>query len=471
MKTYQDWLKVADKSDKERMAFVFAAIEDYKNSDEYKYAVTAQTYYDGKNEVIENFKKMLYNAFGEAVPDMVSANHKIAEGFFKRDVVQATSTLLSNGLTWNKNKGNKTLGKSFDRVICKLHRWAQIAGVSWGFFNKDHVDTFKATEFFGLKDEEDGMVKVGIRFWQLDSKKPLRAVLYELDGYTGYIRRTGQNDEIYTSKRQYKETINSTIADGEEIAGGENYPAFPIVPCYVNENHQSELVGLKSTIDAIDLIQSGYCNDADANFIFWLVTNAGGMDDLDLVEMVDKLRKIHAANLDGDQQIQMQTVEQPYMSREAILNRLEKKLYKDAMALNTYDLASGAVTATQIIAAYEPLNEKLDLHEEQLSEFIERLLEVAGIEDEATYNRSLVVNQAEMIDNYLKSALYLDEDYVTEKIMTVLGDKDQVATVLKRRAEENLKRLTGGNNTQGNNEPEGEDEGEGEGEQTPPSEE
>ena len=463
MKTYQDWLKVADKSDKERMQFVFAVIEDYKNSDEYKFAVTAQTYYDGKNEVIEHFKKMLYNAFGEAIPDMVSANHKIAEGFFKRDVVQATSTLLSNGLTWANGVGGKTLGKSFDRRICKLHRWSQTAGVSWGFFNKDHVDTFRATEFCGLKDEEDGMVKLGIRFWQLDSTKPLRAVLYELDGYTGYIRRSGKKPEIYTPKRQYKETINSTPADGEEIAGGENYPTFPIVPCYVNEQHQSELVGLKNTIDAIDLIQSGYCNDSDANFIYWLVTNAGGMDDMDLVEMVDKLRKVHAAQLQGDQKLEMQSVEQPYLSREAILNRLEKKLYKDAMALNTYDLASGAVTATQIIAAYEPLNEKLDLHEEQLSEFIERLLEVAGVEDEATYNRSLIVNQSEMIDNYLNAASYLDDEYVTEKIMTVLGDKDQVKTVLKRRATKDLQRLTGGNNP---NNDTGEGDGNTEGEQT-----
>lgn len=444
MKTYQDWLKVADKSDKERMAFVFGVIEDYKNSDEYKFAVTAQTYFDGKNEVIEHCKKMLYNAFGEAVPDMVSANHKIAEGFFKRDVVQATSTLLSNGLTWANGKGGETLGKSFDRKISQLHRWAQIAGVSWGFFNKDHVDTFKATEFFGLKDEEDGMVKVGIRFWQLDSIKPLRAVLYELDGYTGYIRRNGKDDEIYTPKRQYKEIITSTPADGEEISGGENYPTFPIIPCYVNEQHQSELVGLKNTIDAIDLIQSGYCNDSDANFIFWLVTNAGGMDDIDLVEMVDKLKKVHATQLSGDQKIQMQTVEQPYLSREAILNRLEKKLYKDAMALNTYDLASGAITATQIIAAYEPLNEKLDLHEEQLSEFIERLLEVAGVEDEASYTRSLIVNQTETISMVLNSALYLDDDYVTKKILTILGDKDQIDDVIKNKAETDIKRLAGG---------------------------
>lgn len=446
MKTYQDWLKVADKSDKERMAFVFGVIEDYKNSDEYKYAVTAQTYYDGKNEVIEKVKKVVYDAMNNAIPDLLSANHKVADNFFKRDVVQATSTLLSNGLTWANKQGGKTLGKSFDRQISKLHRYAQIAGVSWAFFNKDHVDIFKAKEFIGLKDEEDGMVKLGIRFWQLSSTKPMRAVLYEMDGYTGYIQRPSKKAEIYSPKRAYKVTVNSSEIDGDEIAQGENYPAFPVVPFYVNEEHQSELVPLKATIDAIDLIQSGYCNDIDEmNFIFWTVTNAGGMSDEDLVTMLDKFRKLHAANIDQDVNLQSHTIEQPYQSREAILDRLEKKLYKDAMALNTYDLASGAVTATQIIAAYEPLNEKLDLHEEQLSESLERLLEVADVEDEATYNRSLIVNQSEMIDNYLNAAQYLDDEYVTEKVMTVLGDKDQVKTVLKRRATKDLQRLTGGN--------------------------
>lgn len=453
MKTYQDWLEVAEKSDKERMDFVFAAIVDYKNSDEYKFALTAQSYYDGKNETIEKAKNFIYNATGKAIEDDVSANHKIGDNFFKRDVVQATSTLLSNGCTWSsKDKaGGKKLGKSFDRRLCKLHRWAQIAGVSWAFFNMDHIDTFKATEFFGLKDEEDGKVKAGIRFWQLESTKPLRAELYELDGYTGFIRRIDKAPEIYAAKRAYKVTINSTVADGEEIAGGENYASFPVVPLYANEEQQSELVGLRNTIDAIDLIQSGYCNDTDdMNYLYWTVVGNGGMDDADLIQVLNKLRKIKAANLDNGNELQPHTVDMPYLGREAILDRLEKKLYKDAMALNTYDLASGAVTATQIIAAYEPLSEKLDLHEEQLSDFIERLLTVAGVEDEATYNRSLIVNQSEMIANYINSAPYLDDEYVTEKIMTVLGDKDQVQTVLDRRAATNIQRLTGGTTPQGN---------------------
>lgn len=455
MKTYQDWLEVADKGDKERMNFVFSAITDYKNSNLYKYALTAQSYYDGKNEVIEKARKIIYNSLGQAVPDVISANHKIADNFFKRDVVQATSTLLSNGCTWASKtaEGGKALGKSFDRRLCKLHRWSQIAGISWAFFNKDHIDTFKATEFFGLEDEEDGMVKLGIRFWQIDDTKPLRAVLYELDGYTGFIRRIDKAPEIYSPKRAYILKVNTTEADGDEIDSGINYPAFPVVPLYANEQHQSELIGLKNTIDAIDLIQSGYCNDTDEmNFLYWTIVGNGGMDDADLIEVLDKLRKLHAANLNNNQELQPHTVDMPYLSREAILDRLEKKLYKDAMAMDTYNLASGSVTATQIIASYEPLRQKLDLQEDEVSDFIARLLTVAGVEDEATYKRSLIINKGEEIDNYLKGAEYLDDIYITESIMTILGDKDQIKTVLERKAVEDQNRMTNGGGNLDNNE-------------------
>ena len=38
MKTYQDFLEVAQKSDRDRMEFVLAAINDHKNSDLYQQA-------------------------------------------------------------------------------------------------------------------------------------------------------------------------------------------------------------------------------------------------------------------------------------------------------------------------------------------------------------------------------------------------------------------------------------------------
>jgi hypothetical protein len=156
------------------------------------------------------------------------------------------------------------------------------------------------------------------------------------------------------------------------------------------------------------------------------------------------MRKLHAAQTDGDQTVTPTTVDVPYASREAILERLEKQLYRDAMALNTYDIANGAVTATQIEAAYEPLNEKLDAFEAEISDFIMRLLAVAGVEDEPTYTRSIIVNKTEEITSIVNSALYLDDQYVTEKIMTIMGDKDKVEDALDAQARIDVQRMTGG---------------------------
>lgn len=445
MKTYQDWLKVAERSESDRMDFVRSAIQNHKESVGYKRAKIGEEYFAGQNTTIKRYEKILYNAKGQAVPDYVSANHRISTRFFFRDVTQANAVLLGNGISWKVGKGGKSLGEDFDRVIIEAGRVAQCEGVSFGFYNNGSVDVFKLTEFVPLFDEEDGALKAGIRFWQIMDDKPLRATLFELDGYTEYIWIKGQGS-VKQEKRSYIVSKKVSVADGEEIYDFKNYPSFPIVPCYANQLKESELTPIRATIDAYDLIQSGYANDIDdANIIYWTISNAGGMDDGDLVKMIDKLKKLHAAQVDDDQTLTPHEVEAPYNGREAILERLEKTLYKDAMALNTYDIASGAVTATQIQAAYDPLMEKLDIYEAQISDFIKGLLEIAGIEDEPTYTRSIAVNKGEEIQAILAGALYLDDDYITEKIMTILGDKDKIRMVQDKQAEIDLKRLSGGN--------------------------
>lgn len=446
MKTYQDWLKVAGGTERERMAFIKALINEHKASDIYKQAIIAEDYFAGQNTTIKRYEKMLYNARGQAVPDYFSANHKVASRFFYRSVMQANSTLLGNGITWDSGAGAEALGVDFDRKIIKVGRNAQVGGVCFGFYNNGRVEVYKITEYAPLYDEEDGALKAGARFWQVATDKPLRATMFELDGFTEYQwDKDHAEGFVKQEKRPYIIIKQQSEAFGEEIFDFRNYPSFPIVPCWASETKQSELAPIRATLDCYDLINAKYANDIDdASLIYWSITNAGGMDDVDLVEFIDKMRRLHAAQTDADQQVTPTTVDVPFEGREALLDRLEKQLYKDAMALNTYDLASGAVTATQIEAAYEPLNNKLDAFETEISDFIKRLLTVAGVEDEPTYTRSIIINRTEEITTVVNSALYLDDEYVTEKIMTLLGDKDQIEDVLKRQAAENIQRMTSG---------------------------
>ena len=447
MLTYQDLLAVGE-SESARMDFIKKAIADHKNSEMYRIANDAEQYYKHKNVTINMYRKILYTVTGKAVPDNWSANFKMASRFFYRFVMQENQYLLGNGVSWGDENTKSRMGTAkypFDTQLQKIGRNAIVHGVSFGFFNLDHVESFSLLEFAPLYDEEDGSLKAGIRFWQIADDKPMRATLYELDGYTDYIWRVSNKDgEVLNAKRAYKLKLKGTDAEGVQIYDGENYPSFPIVPMWGNPEHQSEIVGIREQIDCYDLIKSGFADTVDeASIVYWTLTNAGGMDDVDLARFVERLKTVHAVKVDDAVQADSHTIDVPYESREALLKRLEGDLYKDAMALNTGDIASGniSVTATQIRAAYEPLNSKTDNYEFCVDEFIDAVLAIAGIEDNYSFTRSAIVNVAEEVQTVIQAASYLDSDYVTKKILTLMGDGDKAEEVLKNMETDDITRF------------------------------
>ena len=445
IKTYQDLLKVGD-IEKDRMDFVLSAIKEHQNSEQYKIAKDAEQYASGKNATIMNYQKLLYTLSGKAVPDNYSANHKCASGFFKRFVTQETAYLLGNGITFENEKTKDKLGKNVDSVLYKGAKSALIQSVSFGFYNKDHIEMYGLIEFVPLFDEENGSLMAGIRYWQIDETKPLRATLFEIDGYTEYVKRKSGEISVLKEKRAYiidSKGDKKDIEDGTLEYVGRNYPTFPIVPLWANPEKQSELIGKREQIDCYDLIKSGFANDLDdASMIYWTITNAGGMDDIDLAKFIERMKVVKAASVDGDEGVKAEahTIDVPYQSREAYLSRLEKDLYKDSMALDTEQIAAGQVTATQIEAAYEPLNEKTDEFELCIHEFINGILAVAGIEDTATFKRSQIVNRKEETEMLLLASEYLDDETILRKLPFLT--EDEIEGILQRKNAEEIERFT-----------------------------
>ena len=417
------------------MEFVLDAIKEHKGSGLYKTAYDAELYYKHQNPTIMQFQKFVYNQFGQKVPDIWSPNNKIASNWYNYFTTQAVSYLLGNGVTFNNDANKKKLGKDFDKRVQDVATHAKNGGVAFGFWNNDHVECFSVTEFAPLKDEDDSLVKAGIRFWQIDDNKPLRATLYELDGYTDYIKRKNKEVEILVPKRPYVNVSVSTKAEGEINFTGRNYPGFPIVPLY-NVNEQSDLVGNRGTIDAYDLMVSGLINNvSDGEFIYWILKNCGGMDSVDDAKFIEQLKLTRVAHADGDDgaSVEAHNVNVEFQATAEAIERLTNQLYTDFMALRVQDLSAGNKTATEITAAYEPINQKTDQFEHQVTEFINGILALAGIDDEPTYTRSQMSNQSELLEMVLQCAEYLDDEYVTTKILTLLGDADKAQEVLKRK--------------------------------------
>lgn len=440
MKTYQDFLEVAEKSDRERMEFVLSAINNHKDSDLYKQAVIAKEYDAHRNVTIANFQKLLYTLNGKVIPDNYSPNYKLRSNFFANFVTQETQYLLGNGVTLKKEENKAKLGAGFDTRLQDAAHDALVGGVSYGFWNLDHLEVFDVTEFVPLLDEENGALRSGIRFWQVCTSKPLRATLFEPDGFTQYIRRSGEEMMILEPKRGYVAVEATSEIDGTELLAYQNYPGFPIIPMYGNRAKQSELVGQREAIDCYDLIKSGFANTVDdASVIYWTISNAGGMDEIDMARFKESMRRIGVGLVDDDgAKAEAHTLTIPVEAREALLSRISDDLYRDFQMLDVTKLQGGQKTATEINAAYQSMDNKVDQFEYCVIDFLQALFKIVGIEDEPSFTRSKVTNQLEQTQMVLLAANYLDDETILNKLPWLT--QEEVAEILKRKAAEDIER-------------------------------
>ena len=440
MLTYQDLLSIGD-GDMQRAGFVRRCVEEFQRSELYRTAVAADAYDRGRNPTILGYQKTLTTLTGGRAPDLLAANHHCTSGFFGQFTTQLNQYLLGNGVQWQRAETRELLGVDFDIRLQEAGKFALVGGVSFGFWNYDHLEVFPVYEkrrgaFAPLFDEWSGQLRAGVRFWQVDPSKPSYATLYEPEGFCNYLWGLPDYDPgegwerleagVWQQPRRGYLVTRYQGPEGVTVEQG-NYARLPIVPLWANPRRQSELVGLQEKIDAYDLVLNGFANDLDNQRLYWIIRGAAGMDDIDLQQFLDRLRTVGAAAPADGQEVDPVAVEIPYNARETLLKRLERQLYRDAMLLNPEDIIGGAATATQIRAAYERQNARADQYEYCVIEFLQGVLDLAGAKDAPTFTRSQVVNAAEEIQTVLSAATFLPRDYVTRKVMTLLGDADYAA--------------------------------------------
>lgn len=439
IKTYQDFLEYKERG--QELDFITAAINDYRASPEYKIALDADEYEAERNPTIMEFMRWLYNSNGQKVVDFTSANNRIASNFFHRLVTQRVAYSLGNGVSfagaekvfkdgkWTViDKTKEMLGRDFDTTLYKAGKFAREHRVCYLFWNLDHADYFKATEFCPLFDENTGALMAGIRFWSLDwGTKPVTVVLYEEDGYTKYRTRPkskGLDLVELEPKRAYVQQIAHNDVDPDEIVGESNYTAIPIVPFWGSSHRQSDLVGMRSKIDAYDLVKSGFANDLeDCAQIYWVIGNAMGMSDEDLAKFRDRLKINHIAVMDTDNtNISQYQQEIPTQARSTLIDSLRAQLYEDYGGLDVHTVAAGA-TNDHIDAAYQPVDEEADDFEYQAIEAIRGILTLLGVDDMPVFHRNRLSNQMEQTQMVMMAANYLDDDTVIRKLPFITPDE------------------------------------------------
>lgn len=443
--TYDDFLKMG--SDEEVAEFVMACITAHRNSERYKTAEMADLYDHQRNKTIMEYTRTLYSLSGGETEDFTASNHRLCSNFFNSLNTKRCLYSLGNGVSFvdSDERGRDTtkerLGKDFDQQVKEAAYYALIHGSSYLFWDMDRTYVFKLTEFVPLVDETTGELKAGVRWWQLDRTKPMTAVLYEEDGFTVY-RSAKDGLRLESPKRAYKLTYSTVPHEGvPELVGEENYNALPIVEMHASRLKQSTLIGLRGAIDAYDLVKSGFANDlADCAEIYWIVSNAGGMTDEDLMKFRDRLKLQHIANVDESDgaAIAPYTQEVPYQARTTLLNELRSGMYEDFGVLDVHTVAAGA-TNDHIDMAYQTMDDNAADFESWVGRAIERLLALIGIEDSPVFRRNKISNQPEQAQMVLSEAQYLDDETILRKLPNI--DPEEAVAILERRDAEDMSRL------------------------------
>lgn len=454
MLTYDDLQKC--QSEGERQDFILSVISEHISSKQYKIAADAELYYKHQNPTINRVQKFIRDLNGQAHIDDVSPNNHIASDFYNFFITQTVQYVLGNGVTFENDKIKEQLGGTqFDNMVQLALRNACNAGVSYALFLDGKIqEIFKFAggvddpDFAPLLSEQDGTLKGGVRYWQIDRTKPRHITLFEETQYTEYIVDDGEW-EITTPTRPYTQKIqreSNLESAPETITAANANNLCPIVPLYYL-NRQSALVGNQATIDAYDQTLSELVNGTQDDFVYWIFQNCAGMDEIDAEIALKRLRENHfgwADSVGESSTIDFKTVQSPYEPKIATLDQLEARLYTDFKAFNPLSVSGGSRTATEIQSAYQRLDSKADEVEDLLIVFIRQILRVAGLDENESFHftRSKVINVNEEIGSVISSAQFLGEEATTRKLCELLGMGDEYENIQEQKAASELAYFT-----------------------------
>lgn len=441
--------------------FIETAIGRHESTEAVRTARMADLYDRQMNKTINEYVRTLFTMGGSEVEDFTASNSKIASNFFNALNTQRVQYSLGNGVSFMQpdeegvDATKEAVGKYFDHDIAEAAYYALIHGVSFPFWNLDRLHVFRLTEFVPFRDENTGELRAGVRYWRLDERHPLNAVLYREGGYSRWREDGGRNlrplapaGDVFSPEEAvvpYKTTYAYTEADGvAEVVGEDDYGRLPIVPMYASRLRQSTLVGMRQAIDSYDLVRSGFANDmTDCAMIYWMVENFGGMTDSELARFRDRLKLTHIAPIDSSSggKVTPYTQEIPFQARQAYLAEIRSGIYEDFGALDVHAVAAGS-TNDHIDAAYQPMDDRASDFEYCVGEAIRQILEIQGIDDSPVFKRKRISNMREQVDMVATEAAWLDQATILRKLPNVSAE--EVAAIMEATAAEEAGTWGGG---------------------------
>lgn len=393
--------------------------------DEYNYFSLGNDYYRSRNTYIMERKKQIYLEGLGVQENPFGSNHKLPSGHFKKIVDQKVMYLLGNGVYFNEENAKEKIDTYFengvDEMLIDMGIETSKKGESWLYAYKNNgivqFTMIPAEQITPIFDEYNKLVKVVRRF---DDEDYLYMHVFDEQTISIYRKKKMERDYKLIEQTGHwveYQTFNGEIVGEPELHG---FGIVPFIPLWNNRDKVSDLYPIKTLIDTYDIINSDFANNIDdmQEAFFYLKGYTG--DTKNLAEFMRQLKMYKAVPVAEDGAVQADQLQIPTEARRVFLERLEKDIYKFAMGVDLTNVQGGSITNVFIKAMFSDLDLKADQFESEVRKFLYKVIDfitlVSGvkIEKDVYFERSIIMNQQEIIDSIIKLNGILSQQTIIE---------------------------------------------------------
>lgn len=442
-----------------RLRFFENEILRWKVSPARREMIDGERYYNGFHDILKR-KRTAIGKDGELEEIHNLPNNRILDNQFAKMVDQKANYLLSKPITFETGNDNldKELKTVFNRQFLNRLKNGGVDSLCGGLFwfyiyydeeGKLSFQRFKPYEILPFwKDTEHTQLDCAVR-------------LYPVEVWEGTTLKIVEKVEIFTTDgiERYVLSNNRLIEDVENPSGyyayvgekGFNWERIPLVAFKYNAREIPLIRRVKGLQDALNVMESDLLNNMqeDNRNTILIIKNYDGENLGELRRNLSTYGAIKVRTVDGaDGGVDTLNVEVNASNYELVLKTIKKAIIENAMGYDAKDdRLGGNANMMNIRSMYSDIDLDADNMESEFQTSFEQLLFFVRADFQTngkgklpedikiTFNRDIMVNETEVIDNLVKLGVQLPNELLVGQVPFV-DDVTKVMEMLKKEQDE-----------------------------------
>lgn len=420
-------------------------------SDKRRQMLTGEAYFAGQQDILRQ-RRMVIGRGGQLEPAPNLPNNRLINNQYAKLVNQKTNYMLGQPISWESDcpEFADALGRIFDRpfmrLLKRLGKDCYNQGIAWLYPYLDGEGRLAFARFAGHEilpfwaDAEHTRLTGALRFfgreiWRQGCLQTVWGVeVYGLNGVRLFGWEPGLGrlipwawGEAELSLGQARPYLQRVSADGS--IEGFNWQRVPLIPFKLNESERPLICRVKSLQDALNTMLSAFENvmQEDMHNTVLVIKNYDGTDLAEFRHNLAAYGAVKVKTIDGAEGgIDTLSVDVNAGNYQAILEVLQRAIIENGLGFDSkLDRAYRAANEMNIKSMYSDIClDANDLETEwqasftELLWFVKRYLALSGQGDflscgwRLIFNRDIMIDESEAIDNCLKSVGLLSEKSV-----------------------------------------------------------